>query len=94
MLLAAALAKLGRSDETKAAEGVPEVQPNFRSSGQCVAVGAIPALATPVPSENLILQDSRGKAASSHHQVRCLRFRAAMFKSRRDPALARDDPKK
>jgi hypothetical protein len=33
MMLAAALARLGRSDETKAAEGVPEVQPNFRSSG-------------------------------------------------------------
>jgi hypothetical protein len=91
MILAAALAKLGRSHETKAAEAW-EVQSNFRSSGQCAAVGAMPALATAVHSENLILLDSQRQAESSRHQGRCLRFGAAVFKSRRDLAPAREDP--
>jgi adenylate cyclase len=49
MMLAAALSKLGRMDEARAAvERVLQLQPNFSSSGQCVAVGAVPALATPL----------------------------------------------
>jgi adenylate cyclase len=46
MLLAAALVKLGRVDEAKAAaERVLALQPNFSSGGHCVAVGAVPAIA-------------------------------------------------
>jgi adenylate cyclase len=49
MMLAAALSKLGRTDEARAAvEQVLQLQPNFSSNGQCVAVGAVPALATPL----------------------------------------------
>jgi adenylate cyclase len=48
-MLAAALSQLGRIDEAKAAaEGVLQLQPNFSSSGQCIAVGAVPALAAPL----------------------------------------------
>ena len=36
---------------------------------------------------------SQREADPSRHQVRCLRLGAAMFKSRRDPALARDTRK-
>ena len=46
MMLAAALVKLRRIDEAKAAaERVLALQPNFSSSGQCAAVGCTPALA-------------------------------------------------
>jgi adenylate cyclase len=49
MMLAAALSQLGRSDEAKAAaERVLQLQPNFSSNGQCIAVGAVPALAAPL----------------------------------------------
>jgi adenylate cyclase len=49
MFLAAALAKLGRTDEAKhAAERVLQLQPNFSSSGQCAAIGCVPALADPL----------------------------------------------
>jgi adenylate cyclase len=49
MMLAAALAKLGRIDEAKAAaERVLQLQPNFSSAGQCAAVGAAPALTAPL----------------------------------------------
>ncbi len=48
MMLAAALVKLGRIKEAKAAaERVLALQPNFSSSGQCAAVGCVPALAAP-----------------------------------------------
>jgi len=48
MMLAAALVKLGRTDEAKAAaERVLALQPNFSSSGQCAAVGCVPVLAAP-----------------------------------------------
>jgi adenylate cyclase len=48
-LLAAPLAKLGRTDEAKsAAERGLELQPNFSSSGQCAAIGAVPELAAPL----------------------------------------------
>ena len=46
MLLAAALVKLGRADEARAATArLLELQPNFSIGGQCTAVGAVPALA-------------------------------------------------
>jgi adenylate cyclase len=49
MMLAAALSQLGRLDEAKtAAERVLQLQPNFSSGGQCIAVGAAPALAAPL----------------------------------------------
>ena len=49
MMLAASLVKLGRIDEAKAAsERVLALQPNFSSSGQCAAIGCVPALATPL----------------------------------------------
>jgi adenylate cyclase len=49
MMLAAALSQLGRIDEAKAAaERVLQLQPNFSSGGQCIAVGAASALATPL----------------------------------------------
>jgi len=49
MMLAAALVKLGRIDEAKAAaERVLELQPNFSSGAQCAAVGAVPELAAPL----------------------------------------------
>ena len=49
MLLAAALVKLGRIDEAKAAaERGLALQPNYSSSGQCAAIGAVPALAVPL----------------------------------------------
>jgi adenylate cyclase len=49
MMSAAALSKLGRFDEAKAAaERVLQLQPNFSSSGLCIAVGAVPSLATPL----------------------------------------------
>jgi len=45
-LLAAALAKLGRTAEAKAAaKQVLALQPSFRSSGYCNAIGIMPALA-------------------------------------------------
>ena len=48
-LLAAPLAKLGRTDEAKsAAERGLELQPNFSSIGQCAAIGAVPELAAPL----------------------------------------------
>jgi adenylate cyclase len=48
MMLAAALVKLGRINEAKAAaERVLALQPNFSSSGQCAAVGCVPVLAAP-----------------------------------------------
>jgi adenylate cyclase len=48
-LLAASLAKLGRTDEAKSAsERGLELQPNFSSSGQCAAIGAVPELAAPL----------------------------------------------
>ena len=48
-LLAAPLAKLGRTEEAKsAAERGLELQPNFSSSGQCAAIGAVPELAAPL----------------------------------------------
>jgi adenylate cyclase len=47
MMLAASLVKLGRIDEAKAAsDRVLALQPNFSSSGQCAAIGCVPALAT------------------------------------------------
>ena len=49
MMLAAALAKLGRIDEAKAAAArVLALQPNFSGGGQCAAVGAVPAIAAPL----------------------------------------------
>jgi adenylate cyclase len=46
MFLAAALAKLGRMDEAKAAaERVLQLQPNFSSNGQCTAIGCVSVLA-------------------------------------------------
>jgi len=49
MMLAAALAKLGRIDEAKAAaERVIALQANFSSSGQCAAVGAVPLVSGPL----------------------------------------------
>jgi adenylate cyclase len=49
MMHAAALSRLGRVDEARAAAGrVLELQPNFSSSGQVIAVGAIPSLAEPL----------------------------------------------
>jgi adenylate cyclase len=49
MFLAAALAKLGRMDEAKAAgERVLQLQPNFSSSGQCAGIGCAPELADPL----------------------------------------------
>ena len=49
MMLAASLVKLGRIDEAKtASERVLALQPNFSSSGQCAAIGCVPALATPL----------------------------------------------
>jgi adenylate cyclase len=48
MMLAAALVKLGRINEAKAAaERVLALQPNFSSSGQCASVGCVPVLAAP-----------------------------------------------
>ena len=45
MMLAAALGKLGRIDEAKAAAArVLALQPSFSISGHCVAVGAVPPL--------------------------------------------------
>jgi len=45
-LLAAALAKLGRTVEAKAAAmQVLALQPSFSSSGYCTAIGMTPALA-------------------------------------------------
>ncbi|MGF9764270.1 adenylate/guanylate cyclase domain-containing protein [Microvirga sp. 0TCS3.31] len=47
MMLAAALVKLGRAGEAKAAaDHLLALQPNFSISGQCMAVGAVPALTT------------------------------------------------
>ena len=47
MMLAAALMKLGRAEEAKAAaDHLLTLQPNFSVCGQCIAVGAVPALAT------------------------------------------------
>jgi adenylate cyclase len=47
-MLAAALLKLGQSDEARAAaERVLQLQPNFSSGGQCAAIGAVPELAIP-----------------------------------------------
>jgi adenylate cyclase len=48
-LLAAALAKLGRVDEAKAAaaRGL-ELQPNYSSQGQCDAIGCVAELSTPL----------------------------------------------
>jgi adenylate cyclase len=49
MMLAAALSQIGHVDEAKAAaERVLQLQPSFSSSGQCTAVGAVPALAAPL----------------------------------------------
>ena len=49
MLLAAALAKLGRTDAAKAAaERVLQLQPNFSSTGQCTGIGCVPILAVPL----------------------------------------------
>jgi adenylate cyclase len=49
MFLAAALAKLERIDEAKAAaERVLQLQPNFSSTGQCTAIGCVPILAMPL----------------------------------------------
>jgi adenylate cyclase len=49
MFLAAALAKLGRMDEAKAApERVLQLQPNFSSKGQCTGIGCVPILAVPL----------------------------------------------
>jgi len=49
MFLAAALAKLGRTDEARhAAERVLQLQPNFSSGGQCAGIGCVPALAAPL----------------------------------------------
>ena len=49
MMLAASLVKLGRIDEAKtASERVLALQPNFSSTGQCAAIGCVPALATPL----------------------------------------------
>jgi adenylate cyclase len=49
MFLAAALAKLGRMDEARAAaERVLQLQPNFSSSGQCNGIGCVPVLAGPL----------------------------------------------
>jgi adenylate cyclase len=49
MFLAAALAKLGRMDDAKAAaERVIQLQPNFSSTGQCAAIGCVPVLAGPL----------------------------------------------
>ena len=49
MFLAAALAKLGRMDEAKAAaDRVLQLQPNFSSKGQCTAIGCAPRLAVPL----------------------------------------------
>jgi adenylate cyclase len=46
MMLAAALMKLGRTDEARtAADRLLALQPNFSIGGQCTAVGAVPALA-------------------------------------------------
>ena len=48
-MLAAVLVKLGRMDEAKAAaERALALQPNFSSSGQCAAIGAVPELAAPL----------------------------------------------
>jgi adenylate cyclase len=49
MFLAAALAKLGRMEDAKAAaERVIQLQPNFSSTGQCSAIGCVPVLAEPL----------------------------------------------
>jgi len=48
-LLAAALAKLGRADEAKAAaKQALALQPSFSSSGTCTGLGIVPALAEPL----------------------------------------------
>src|SRR5450759_67997 len=48
-LLAAVLVKLGSMDEAKAAaECGLALQPNYSSSGQCAAIGAVPELAAPL----------------------------------------------
>ena len=48
-MLAAVLVKLGRMDEAEAAaERALALQPNFSSSGQCAAIGAVPELAAPL----------------------------------------------
>jgi hypothetical protein len=52
----------------------------------------MPALATAVHSENLILLDSQRQAKIIASSSAMPRFGAAVFKSRRDPAPAREDP--
>ena len=48
-LLAAALAKLGRTEEAKAAAmQVLALQPSFSSSGFCAAIAIMPVLAEPL----------------------------------------------
>jgi hypothetical protein len=91
MVLAAAPAKLGRSHETKAAEGRGTFSPTSGAADnvpQWAPYQRSPQLSIP---KILILIDSQREAKSSRHQVRCLRFGAAEFKSRRDRAPARED---
>ncbi|MGH6727990.1 MAG: adenylate/guanylate cyclase domain-containing protein [Pseudolabrys sp.] len=48
VMLATALAKLGRMDEAKAAAArALALQPNYTSGGQCAAIGAVPEVAAP-----------------------------------------------